>query len=174
MFTIKKCARCGGKIGRMDFSYTCNNCGRIVCSDCIKKVTYNSNEIKEYYGHNYKRPEFSWTKMSNVLCTQCARQFEANQKRVKRALNSSNNVEIVSRNYRGRKNSGTPIKRVTTRWHRNLSDCDIELQKLARLSGGTKVIHTSIERATEEEPSNNSRHGIHKYTVYRKTGEVVV
>lgn len=173
MFTIKKCAQCGEKIGRMDFSYECRNCGRIICSECIKKVSYRSSEIKSYYGENYKRPGFSWTKMSNVLCERCARQFDVNQKKVGRALATSDKVELVSSNYRGRKNSGTIIKRVSTGWYRDRGDCDNELKKLACLVGGTKVINVKTERATEEEPSNRSRNGVHKYTVFRLTGDVV-
>lgn len=174
MFTIKKCAQCGKKIGRLDFSYSCSNCGRVLCSDCIKKVKYESGDIKEYYGVNYTRPDFSWTKMSNVLCPQCAGQFNVNQKRVKYAIATSENVELVSINYRGRKNSGIKIKRVSSGWYRDRAECDIELQKRARLAGGNKVINVTTERETREEQSNTSRNGIHKYTVYRRQGDVVL
>lgn len=173
MFTVKKCAQCGSNIGRLEISYNCSNCGRTVCSKCIQKVSYKTGEIKEYYGVNHKRPDFSWTKMSNVLCPKCAKQFDANQNRLKKALNSSRNVDIVSKNYRGKKNSGTIIKRVTSRWYRDRNDCDRELQKLARIAGGSRVINVTTETATEEEPSNTSKHGIHKYTVFRRAGDVV-
>lgn len=173
MFTIKKCAQCGKQIGRLDMAYECRSCGRTVCSNCIKKVSYESYDIKDYYDVNYKRPGYSWTKMSNVLCGPCAKQFNTNQKKVKKAISSSNDVDVVSSNYRGRKNSGTKIKRVSSRWYRDLNDCDRELQKLARLAGGSKVINVTTERDTDEEPSNTSKHGIHKFTIFRRSGDVV-
>lgn len=173
MFTIKKCAQCGRKIGRLDLSYSCSNCGRTFCSECIKKVSYKSGDTQEYYGVNHTRPNFSWTKMSNVLCSPCARQFNSNQYKVKHAIDSSHSVDIVSVNYRGRKKTGIILKRISSGWCRSWSDCDRDLQKLARLAGGSRVINVTTEKDTREEPSNTSRHGIHKYTVYRKHGDIV-
>lgn len=165
-----KCSRCGKSLGLFTPSYTCSYCGRVLCSNCIQKVHYYSNSVKKWYGYLYKRPKFAFTKFSNVLCPSCATVFNKQQKNIKVALEHSTSVELVSANYKGKKNAGQCSRRIQSGWHRDKKDCMEELQIKSSLLGCRKVIKVSVETDTEEEQSDTSKKGTHRYTIFRLSG----
>lgn len=167
----KICSKCGKSLKLFNLSFTCHGCGKVFCSDCIEKVHYNSDSIAAWYGNFYDTPEESYTKLSYVFCPKCAANFKIRQRALQNAIDNNGRVELVSINYKGHKNTGHVIKEIHTDWHRDKSLCEKELRIHAALLGCNKVINVSLDTDTDEETSDTSKNGVHKYTVFCMSGE---
>lgn len=159
------CNKCKREIGIFSRKFTCGWCGNKFCSKCIEKVDFGSDLNKYLYELNgRKKPNYSITKSSHVLCPTCAKQFRQEIENVEKAIIHSGNVELVSKNFLGRKKYfGTP-KSITSYWHKDKDECRDDLRMLAAYHSYSIVIGIETESELRED-------GNYKYRVFRMTGK---
>lgn len=160
-----RCNKCKKEIGIFSRVFTCSWCGIKLCSKCIEKVDFGSGSNKDLYElDERKKPYYSITKLSYVLCPTCAKQFRQEIKSAEKSIIQSKNVELVSINYLGRKKySGVP-KRITSDWHRDKNECREDLRRLAAFNSYSIVIDVKTEKELREYDN-------YKYNVFRMTGK---
>ena len=162
---MTRCNKCKREIGIFSRKFTCGWCGKELCSKCIEEVDFGSRSNKDLYElDERKKPNYSITKLSYVLCPTCAKQFRQEIKNAEKAIMHSGNVELVSKNYLGKKKYfGTP-KRITSDWHSDKDDCREELRRLAAYNSYSIVIDVETESELQQD-------GNYKYKVFRMTGK---
>ncbi len=161
---MKQCVRCKKELGIFALSYKCHRCGRVYCSHCIKNVDFEDSSVKHLMKmDNRIMPEYSLVKLGYVLCPECAKDFQNEIKFANKAIRHSGSVELVSKNYLGKKKHGEGGKRITSDWHRDKDECRKELKRLAALNSYSIVMDVETESDVMED-------GNYKYRVFRMTG----
>ena len=168
---MSKCDICKKGIGLFATEYVCALCGKHICSDCRYRWKDNSYILSKILDVKEVNSIFHGSYLA--VCPNCLRKMENNSKRVEEAMNNNHNVEVVSKNYQGRKiylpNSKKNIK---SHSFRNRDDAREELCVIAKYFGCDMIIDFKYERIECEEESNSGK-GTHIYSEWLCSGVAV-
>lgn len=92
---------------------------------------------------------------------------------VQQAIDTADNVEIVSIHYKGKKPINGMGVHIESRWHGDWTDCDYDLKVMARYYGCEVVMHVDKQRDVEtweEDKDNGKGSYTRSRTIWKKTG----
>lgn len=168
---MSKCDICKKGIGLFSTEYVCALCGKHICSDCRYRWKKHSGILSQILDVKVVDSFFHGSYLS--VCPNCIRKMENNSKRVEEAMNNSDNVEVVSKNYQGKKmyipNSK---KNIQSRSYRYREDAREELCIIAKYFGCDMILDFKYERYECEEPSDSGK-GTHIYSEWSCSGIAV-
>lgn len=151
----------------------CQKCSKILCSKCKNKYEY------PYYFNYYRRlcidhlpKTLQNNDYSRILCKQCYRSFEQNEKKmidkIMVAINSNSEVETVSANYKGKVKVSGKKYPILTNFHKDRDDAKEELKTIARILECDIVIDESLHKSTREEETDSGN--TYTYSVWCFSG----
>ena len=107
------------------------------------------------------------------VCPNCIKKMENNSKRVEEAMNNSYNVEVVSKNYQGKKRYlPNSKKNIQNHSYRNREDAREELCVIAKYFGCDMILDFMYKRIECEEASDSGK-GTHIYSKWSCSGIAV-
>ena len=168
---MSKCDICKKGIGLFSTKYVCALCGKHICSDCRYRWKEHSSILSQIL--NVEEVDSFFHGCYLPVCPNCIRKMENNCKRVEEAMNNSYNVEVVSKNYQGKKRYlPNSKKNIQSHSYRNRDDAREELCVIAKYFGCDMILDFEYERIECEEDSDSGK-GIHKYSEWSCSGIAV-
>lgn len=164
----EKCSLCGQEenhpwlFGKCVNIYTCDFCGKRICTNCVKEI--EDDGIKYLLGsleNKYKEEEMN-------LCPECNNIYKRDYSKMRTAYLDNSDVEIVSINYKGKKEVSGEKYRIKSDFNCDKDVSLDELKSLARYLGCDIVIDVEFERDTDYEETESG--GTYNYSVWRYSG----
>ena len=170
---MSKCTKCSKRIGLISIRYKCRQCKRIFCSNCMAKVNIPSEMIPLFELINeFEKPEYSLTKLSYVFCPNCATAFNNAKEKLRIAMRNKYNVELVSKNYKGKKRyDKSYVKKIESHFNKDKEDSEEEIRILANYYDCDMVLEVEIIKDQESKETDSG--GTYIYNVWKYKGYAV-
>jgi len=158
------CDLCSKELGFFNRKYKCAICGADLCNNCKKEwLAY-----KDLFSKIYNAPFDGFIQYYLSVCLNCYPKMEGLMHRLIKATETD--VELVSKNYKGKKPYVTDGKKLESDFYRDRTEASREIQTIAAYWDYQAIVNFEYVKKVEEEESE-SGHGIHKYTVWKCQGE---
>lgn len=168
---MSKCDICKKGIGFFSTEYVCALCGKHICSNCRYRWTKYSYILSQIL--DVEEVDSFWHGSYLAVCPNCIRKMENNSKRIEEAMDDNYNVEVVSKNYQGRKKYlPNSKKNIKSHSFRDKDEAREELCLISKYFGCDMILDFKYERITCEEESDSGK-GIHIYSEWICSGVAV-